>query len=90
MPAKVVADVTTSIDLLVQSVEEGTAYKELESLKEYFQWTIDNAEYEISLVAYKERMQIQRDAQVQRAVSLFRKENAMLVEEVLWDRCPLF
>ena len=90
MPAKVVADITISIDLLVQSVEEGTEYEELESLKEYLQWTIDNTEYEISLAAYNERMQIQRDAEVQRAVSSFRKENAMLAEEVLWDWCPLF
>lgn len=88
--SKVVADVTTSIDLLVQIVEEGTAYEELESLKEYLQWTIDNAKYEISLAAYKERMQIQRDAEVQRAVSSFRKGNAMLAEEVLWDWCLLF
>ena len=90
MPAKVVSDVTTSIDLLVQSVEEGTVYEELESLKEYLQWTIDNAEYEISLAAYKERMQIQRDVEVQRAIGSFRMENAMLAEEVLWDWCPLF
>ena len=85
-----VADITISIDLLVQSVEEGTEYEELESLKEYLQWTIDNAEDEISLAAYNARMQIQRDAEVQRALISFRKENTMLAEEDLWDWCPLF
>lgn len=63
MPGYIVADVTASIDMLVQSVEEGTPYEDLGSLKEYLQWTIDNADDEVSLAEYKERMQIQRLAE---------------------------
>lgn len=90
MPPTVIDAVSKAIDGLVQNVEEGVAYDDLEALRCYVQWTLDFSAYEVALDAYRADL---RNAEIQReaiATVAFREMYGRLYEEVLWDWSPIW
>ena len=90
MHQTVVQSVTLALDALVQSVEEGVPYEDLQALGKYVQWSVDFKSYETALNTYRVEM---RDAEMRReatATMKFREVNGRLYEEVLWDWSPLW
>lgn len=90
MSQVVIQAVSLALDELVFSVEEGTAYGDLQALGRYIQWSIDFRAYESALDQH--RVEI-RNAEIRRATlatARFRDMNGRLYEEVLWDWSPLW
>lgn len=81
---------TNAIDNLVQCVENGVPYEDLQTLKAYIQWTIDHAAFEAELRSYRDRLQVAHEEEVRRARADFKQRNGLLTEQVLWDWCPVF
>lgn len=86
----VVEEVTKAIDALVESVEDGTPYADLDALKLYIQWTIDYGKYEEALTKYKEDLRAAEANREAAAGTEFRSMNGRLFEEVRWDWSPIW
>lgn len=81
---------TASIEDLVQCVEDGVPYGDLEGLGLYVQWTLDVETFERDTVAYNEEVLSRSEKQANEARFDFRLMNANLREEIIWDWCPLW
>ena len=71
----VVEIISTWMDSLVQSVEDGVLYKDLEGLGRYVQWTLDDAQYEMSLTILRNDLRQRHKDRVERALVDFRTKN---------------
>lgn len=90
LDADVVDAISTYIDSLVQSVEDGVVYEDLEGLSRYVQWTLDNAQYEKSLTIFRNDLRQRHEDRVERALVDFRTKNGPLAEDVQWGWCPIW
>ena len=78
----VVEIISTWMDSLVQSMEDGVLYKDLEGLGRYVQWTLDDAQYEMSLTILRNDLRQRHEDRVERALVDFRTKN-------VGRRCPM-
>ena len=86
----VVDEISKAFDALVESVEEGAPYGDLDALRDYIQWTLDYSEYENALAKYEEDLR-NAEANIEAtALSEFKATNGRLYEEVKWQWSPIW
>ncbi|KAG0594705.1 hypothetical protein M758_UG101600, partial [Ceratodon purpureus] len=54
--ATVIEEINGAIGALVQSVEQGNVYEDLQSLGIYIQWLLDEARYQRKLAIHKDEL----------------------------------
>ena len=84
------SEVSLAIDNLVETVEAGTPYKDLDALSAYIQWTKDSADYEVALRAHEAELRNAKRRREAVAISEFRASNGRMCEDVRWCWSPLW
>ena len=90
LDADMVEAISSCMDSLVQNVEDGVVYEDLEGLGRYVQWTLDVAQYEVSLIIIRTDLRQKHEGRVERALVDFRTKNGPLAEDVRWGWCPIW
>jgi hypothetical protein len=90
LDADVVEAISICMDSLVQSVEDGVVYKDLEGLGRYVRWTLDVAQYEMSLTILRADLRQRQEDRVSRALLEFRTKNGPLAKNIQWGWCPIW
>ncbi|KAG0574769.1 hypothetical protein KC19_VG289500 [Ceratodon purpureus] len=58
LDVEIVNALNVPIGGLVQSVEDGNAYEDLQSLGNYIQWILDEEQYQKSVAIHKEELRV--------------------------------
>ena len=82
--------ISRSIEKLVASMTAREPYPELDDLCSYVQWVKDYAAYEKENSEFKERVQAENRADLQVAMTEFRRKHAWTIEQIVWDWCPFW
>lgn len=82
--------ISASMDSLVADRGAGESYSGLDEVCKYFQWPVDNARLEEEHKNVVARVKEENLAMVEGVVLEFRKQNALLREQILWEWSPLW
>lgn len=82
--------ISASMDSLVADRGAGEPYSGLDEVCKFFQWSVDNARLEDEHKNAVAKAKEEKLAMVEGAVLEFRKQKALLREQILWEWSPVW